>query len=339
MNQKNDSFLKLKQQIKSATTGNLYLFYGEEVFIKDTYLKIMENLVPDDDFSDFNRIFLDGKDLTPEKIDDALDSFPVMAEKKLVVIKNSGIFKTRDAESSNISRDYWEERLKNIPDFVLLIFDEQEIDKRSVTYKSLSKNGMAVEFNFMSDYELVAWIVREAQKNGKKISKDSAEFLLSLCDPGISNLKNELDKLFGYCESEIYKSDIEKVVSKPISVVIFDITDALIKKDSKTVLNILLRLKENKTSAFNILYLLSSNFDKILHAKLLMENGATYDMVASKLKVAPFIAKKYIANSKEFNSEFLIDKISKTAEYDLKIKQGEIDDWSALMQFVFECMK
>ena len=35
---KEDSFLKLKQQIKTGDIGNLYLFFGEEVFVKDMYL-------------------------------------------------------------------------------------------------------------------------------------------------------------------------------------------------------------------------------------------------------------------------------------------------------------
>jgi len=339
MADKNSDFLKLKQQIKSGTTGNLYLFFGEEIFIKDTYIKIMEKLVPQDDFSDFNRFFLDGKNLDTEKIDDTLDSFPVMAEKKLVIIKNSGIFKLRDSEVDSSIREYWQEKLKNIPDFVLLIFDEQEVDKRSALYKSIAKYGLSVEFNYMNDYELVAWIVREAGKCKKKIDKSSAEYLLSLCDPGISNLKNELDKLIDYCDNEIYKTDIDKVVSKPLSVVIFDITDAITKHDNDTAVNILLRLKESKASAFNVLYLLSSNFDKMLHAKLLLQSGATYEMVASKLKVAPFIAKKYIENSKKFSIDFLVERINQTAELDFKIKQGEIDDWTALMQYVFESVK
>ena len=121
---KEDSFLTLKQQIKSKNTGNLYLFFGEEIYIKNTYMKIMTDLVPDDGFGDFNRIFIDGKDTDIEKIDDAINAFPMMSEKKLIVIKNSGIFK----KSSEEIKDFWLERLGDVPDYVLLIFDEQEVD-------------------------------------------------------------------------------------------------------------------------------------------------------------------------------------------------------------------
>ena len=58
MPQKEDNFLELKKQLKSGKTGNLYLFFGEEAFIKDSYIKYMQSLIPDDGFPDFNRIFI-----------------------------------------------------------------------------------------------------------------------------------------------------------------------------------------------------------------------------------------------------------------------------------------
>lgn len=335
MAQKNDSFLQLKQQIKNKQTGNLYLFFGEETFIKDSYSEHMQKLVPEDGFGDFNRIYLEGKEASPDKAEEALESFPMMADKKLVVIKNSGIFKSAPEEV----KEYWLERLKNMPDFALVIFDERDVDKRSALYKAVAKYGLCVEFSYMKDYEIVAWVVREAQKHGKKISKECSQLLVSMCDPGIQNVKNELDKLCGYCDAEIYKSDIEKVVSKPLNAVVFEITDAIMAKDADKAMSVIMKLKENKESAFNILYLLSSAFDKMLRCRLMSDDGATYDMISSRLKLAPFITRKYIDGAKKFPRDFLIERVCKTAEADLAVKQGETDEWTALFQYVFDCVK
>lgn len=332
---KDDSFLTLKKQLKEKNTGNLYLFFGEEVFIRDMYLEHMKKLVPDNDFSDFNNIILDGKDLTQGKADDTINSFPVMAEKKIIIIKNSGIFKACPEDS----KAFWEETLSLIPDYVLLIFVEDEINKKNVLFKAVSKYGLCVNFEYQKDYEIIPWVIREAKKAGKKMSKDAAELLVSLCDPGLINIKNELDKLISYAGEEIYRSDIEKVVSRPMSLAIFEITDAIAEKNADKALSMIMRLKENKESAFNIIYLLSSSFDKMLNAKLMLENGATYDMIASNMKLSPFIAKKYIASSKNFSQEFLMDRIIKTAKIDLAIKQGELEEWTALFSYVAECLK
>ncbi len=332
---KEDNLLILKQQIKKAETGRLYLFYGEESYVKLLYRRQLEALVPEDAFSDFNRITYEGKEATLERLDDALTSFPMMAEKKLIIIKNSGIFKS----ASDEVKEFWQSRLNDLPDFVLVIFDEQEIDKRSSLFKAVSKNGLAVEFNYLKDYEVISWISREVQKCGKKISKDTAEYLYSMCDEGLQNVKNELDKLFNYCGEEIYKSDIEKAVSKPLNIVIFEITDAVMAKNSDRAMETILRLRANKESAFNILYLLSSAFDKMLLSKLMLDGGASYEEVTSRLKLPRFIASKYIDGARGFSKSFLIDRVSKTAELDLAIKQGETDEWTALMQYVFDSVK
>ena len=334
-NMAENELLKLKQQIKSGETKNLYLFYGEETYVKEIYEHQLTDIVPEDAFGDFNRIFFNGKDMSLEKIDDALTSFPMMADKKLIVIKNSGIFKSASEEV----KEFWQKRLSELPDFVLLIFDEQETDKRSSLFKAASKYGLAVEFKYLKDYEVVSWIMREAQNNGKKISKDSSEYLAGMCDAGLQNVKNELDKLINYCGNEIYKSDIDKVVSRPLSMAIFEITDAIMIKNSDRAISVILRLKENKESAFNILYLLSSAFDKMLLAKLMLSDGASYDAVSSRLKLPRFIAGKYIDGAKRFSVKFLTERICKTADIDLAVKQGEIDEWTALMQYVFECIK
>lgn len=331
---KEDSFLKLKQQIKNNDIGNLYLFFGEEVFVKNMYLEKMKTFVPDGGFADFNYIFLDGKDSFGDKVDDALNSFPMMSEKKLVVIKNSGIFKKATEEV----KEFWQERLSDIPDYVLLIFDEQEADKRSSLYKTVTKSGLAVEFSYMKDYEVSSWVMREVQKSGKRIAKDAADYLVAMCDPGIANVKNELLKLIDYSDEEIYKTDIDKVVSKPLSIVVFEITDALMEGNGDKVMSVVLKMKENKESAFTILYLLHGAFDKMLYSKLMLDDGLSYDVITSRLGIAPFIAKKYISGGKNFSLEFLEDRICKVSEIDLAIKQGEVDEWTALMQYVFECI-
>lgn len=334
MAKENDSFLKLKQQIKAGDIGNLYLFFGEEAFVKNMYFEKMKSFIPDGGFADFNYIFLDAKDAIGEKVDDALDSFPMMSDKKLVVVKNSGIFK----KATEDVKDFWQKRLADIPDHVLLIFDETEADKRSVLYKAVAKNGLCVEFSYMKDYEVASWVVREVQKAGKKISKDASEFLVSMCDPGIANVKNELTKLLSYCDDEIYKSDIDKAVAKPLSIAVFDITDALMQKDGDTVMSTILKMRDSNQSAFNILYLLHSAFDKMFYAKLLLDENFTYDMIARRLGLSDYGAKKYIAGAKNFSGAFLKESLCAIPEIDLAIKQGEIDEWTALLQFMFQCI-
>lgn len=327
---KTDGFTELKKQIKENKLSGLYLLYGQEVYIKENYIKKMTDSIDDCGFPDFNRIVIDGKSMTLSEVDDAIESFPMMSEKKLIIIKDSGIFQKATEEQ----KEYWVKRLENLPDYVILIFDEEGADKRGILYKRAAKTGLAAEFNYMSVSDLVTWVSREVMNANLKISKDVAEYFVSVCDEGMSNLKNELDKLLNYCDEQITKTDVDKIVSKAVGIRVFELTDCIMAKDADGALKILFELKTVKESAFKLLYLLSSSFDKMLKCSLLLSGGDNYNDIAAKIGTAPFIAKKYANSARGFGENYLVDRIIEVADIDLAIKSGEIDEWSALEKYV-----
>ena len=188
----------------------------------------------------------------------------------------------------------------------------------------------------MSADDLTTWVGREVLNSNKKISKDTAAYFVSVCDEGISNLKNELDKLINYCDEVITKTDIDKIVSKAVGIKVFELTDCIMAKNADGALKILYDLKTVKESAFKLLYLLSSTFDKMLKCSLLLSGGENYSDIASKIGVAPFIAKKYANSARSFGENFLIERIIEVAEIDYSIKCGEIDEWQALEKYVLD---
>ena len=298
--------------------------YGQEVYVKDLYINQISTAVDDGGFPDFNKIVLDSKDTIPADIDDAFDSFPMMSDKKLIIIKDSGIFQRANEEQ----KEYWQNRLENIPDYLIVIFDEKEVDKRSALFKKAAKIGFEIEFSLMESSQIVTWVERETMKAGKKISKDTAGYFVSICDEGMSNIKNELDKLIAYCDKDIGKSDVERIVSKAVGVRVFELTDCIMAKNADGA------LKTVRESAFKLLYLLSSSFDKMLYCLLLLSEGENYSDISSKAKIAPFLVKKYINSARCLGENFLTERIMQIADYDLAIKNGEIGEWEALEKFV-----
>jgi DNA polymerase-3 subunit delta len=178
--------------------------------------------------------------------------------------------------------------------------------------------------------------VKQCLDSKKRISKDTAYYLITRCDAGINNINNELQKLLTFCDEEIYKSDIDRVVSKSLQVITFELSDAIMAHNTEKAMSVLNDLKTVKENAFTIMYLLFSNFDKMLHTKLLRD--APPSEVASQIGVAPFIARKYIDSARGFSEEALVKMVTRVPEIDLAIKEGRCDDWTALEQYVIECI-
>lgn len=323
---------ELKKRIKAGEISGIYLFYGEEVYLKEFYLGKLKEAIPDGGFAEFNHVLLDGKNLQSDQVDDAIESFPVMSDRKLVCIKDSGIFKAPHEDA----KQYWLERLKNLPEEVVLVFDEAEVDKRSATYKAAAKAGLAVEFRYMKDYELVNWVERAVLQAKKRITKENAQYFISICDDGLAAVSLELDKLLNYCGEEVLRTDIEKVVSKSVGVKVFELTEQLMAKDAGKALQVLYDLKTAKEPVFKLLYLLFSTFDKMLRCKLLLAEGASFQEVADRAGIAGFLVQKYAAGAKRFGEGYLIARLLKIAELDLAIKEGQAEDWPALERFVLD---
>ena len=325
---------ELKQDIKNKSPRQLYVLFGEEQYGKKLYLKKLSDLIDDGGFEDFNRVVIDSSKSFAD-YDDALESFPMMSEKKLVIIRDSGIF----VKASEESKDFWSERLSNLPEYCVVIFDETSVDKRSSLYKTAAKFGLCVEFEYMEKTDLISWVVRQAMQENIKMSKDTAQYFVSMLDDGMQNAKNELDKLICFCEGEITKNDIDRLVSKAVGVRIFDLTDCIMAKNAHGALKILSDLNTANEPPIRILLTLSQAFDKMLKSLLLLAEGMNYSEISRELSVTPYIAQKYVNSAKGFGESYLIDRITEATMADYSIKTGNVTDSDALENFVLDCLK
>ena len=100
---KNPDLPELKKQIQNDTLKPVYLFYGPETYLKETYIKSIREKIPDNGFEEFNHITLKGTDVPLSDYDDAWESFPMMADRKFVYICGSGIFKSATEEK----KEFW----------------------------------------------------------------------------------------------------------------------------------------------------------------------------------------------------------------------------------------
>lgn len=326
--------INLKKQISEGNYKKIYLFCGDEDFLKAHYFGLLKSKLVDELFEDFNYVVFEGAKQDFDEITIALETPPMMASRKLVLIKYSGIF----AKTNEAARSYWTETLSRLSDYAVLVFYEDDIDKRSALYKAAEKLGEIVECAPLEGAELLNWIGRGCREAKKTIGREEAEYLIRSCDGGMNNIKRELEKLFAYCGDKITKKDIDKIVTKMPQSRVFEMVNALMKKDAKTVFDRLDELKVLKESAFMVLAMLYNNFERIFHTKILLEHSTEYNAIASKIKVSPYFVRDYISAAQGTDKKFLIHALSEIAEIDYAVKQGRVDEWLAVEKFLAQCM-
>ena len=87
------------REIQSNKVLPVYLLCGEESFLVEGTLKQMLDHLLTPETRDFNLAFLEGADVTTQEILSQVDTYPVMSEWRVVVVRDSGLFKTQQRQT------------------------------------------------------------------------------------------------------------------------------------------------------------------------------------------------------------------------------------------------
>ena len=120
----------IKEHIKTNQYKPAYLLYGAEDYLKKSYqAKLKDGILGSGD--EMNYSYFEGKGIEVERIVESAQTLPFFADHRLIMIKNSGLFK-----SQNDLADF----IKEFPDTTVLVFVEQEVDKRNRLFKVVKES-------------------------------------------------------------------------------------------------------------------------------------------------------------------------------------------------------
>ena len=138
----------IDEDIKQGTFRNVYLLYGEEAYLLKQYKdKLVKAMVAEND--NMNFATFTGKDVSVKEIIDLSETLPFFAERRVILIEDSGFFKNAQEELAT----YMGEIAKS----TFFIFAETEVDKRGKLYKAVNKEGAVVEFGNQDEQLLSKW--------------------------------------------------------------------------------------------------------------------------------------------------------------------------------------
>ncbi len=257
-------------------------------------------------------------------------------EKKLVIVKNSGLFTKEGKRQNSVLKElkekvynYFKNNIEEIKEYNIVIFIEEEIEKNSL-YKLIEKSGKVCAFEKQTPSQIISRL--KAIFNGYKVNiEDSTiKYLIESCGTSMQELINESRKLIEYAGENgiIHKEEVDLLCIKEVNAVIFTLTDSLGKKDINSALNTLKDLIYNKEPVQKILITLYNHFKKIYFTKLAIEEKKD---VAQVLNLKPnqlFLVNKYKGQANYFEKQelrnileelILLDKNSKIGLIDLNI--------------------
>lgn len=310
---------KLNEEIRTGQLKQVYLLCGEEAYLRRQYReRIKKALMGDGDL--MNLHCFEGKGIVPGEVIDLAQTMPFLAERRVLVIENSGFFKKGGEELAA----YLEEPSPS----AFFLFVEPEIDKRSRLYKSVSTKGRIIECKTPDETTLKRWVVELLAKDGKRITGRDLDHFFNKTGADMENIRGEVEKLVCYCmdREAVTAQDIDEVCVRQISSRIFDMVEAVADKRQKQAMELYYDLLTLKEPPMRILFLIARQFNLLLQVKELKNKGYDTNTIGTKTGLAGFIAKKYVAQASKFREAELRKALADCVETEEAVKTGKMND-------------
>lgn len=273
----------LKKEIKNGDR-NVYILLGDDGYLKKLYTKKLTDMYTDeDDIFNFQR-FTGECEL--QEVYDAILQFPVMADKKVVILSDYDFEKCSKTDYDKLCTI-----ISETPDscIFILLFDVLEvvIKKNSKLSKLVTaaekNNGVAAELNHRTVPELIKMLTSGAEKRGCKFDGTAARYLVEAAGEDINTLKNELDKLCNYIsKGEITKQTIDLICTKTVEASVYSLSRQIIEGNMTATLKTLDELFYLKLDPIIILSTISGFYVDMYRAFVGKECGLKADEIANE---------------------------------------------------------
>lgn len=312
----------INEDIKSGQYKKVYLLYGEESFLKQSYKKKLKEAVAGDDTMNYN--YFEGKGLDVNELISLSDTMPFFSDKRLIIIEDSGFFKT----SSEALADY----LPMIPDTTCIVFVEDAVDKRNRLFKKVKELGHAAEMKRQDSAQLARWAGTILAQNGRKITGSTMNLFLERTGDDMENIRMELEKLISYTMGSdvVTTEDVEAVTTVQVTNKIFDMVNAIVARKTRLAMDLYEDLLTLKEPPMRILFLIARQFNQLLLVKEMTAKGTDRGTIASKLKIPPFVAGKVSAQAGAFTREQILSYVKGCVEAEEAVKTGKMNDRMAV---------
>lgn len=306
-----------------------YLLFGDESFLLEEAADSLVKLSLQDSLRDFNLNTYHGSDVDIEALKDALQTLPMMAERRVIVLKDAHELKEKQ----------WDQLLSMLEDPVessTLICIAQKVDKRKKYYKAFLDHGVVTEFKRPFENQIPQWIMAIAKKYSLQMDSEASQVLHQLVGNDLSEMNSEIKKLADYVgdRKEILVDDVLEVVSHVRINSVFELTDAIGRNDRSYALVCLANLLDNGQNEVGVLALISRHFRILKLVSEGLDEGISGQKLSARAGVSPYFLKQYITQVKFWKETKLEEAFRALLDTDRALKSSPVASHIWLENFI-----
>lgn len=257
------------QQLQNKEYKPVYWLEGEEPYYIDKVIEYAEHSILNESEAGFNLHVFYGKDSDRGTIVNACMRYPMFSEKQVVIIKEAQHLKDVDMLESYINNP--------MPSTILVVgYKDKKLDGRSKLSKIIKQKHIYLLSEKLKEYKMDVWIRQMLDEHTLSITPMALTMLIDHIGTDLSRMENEIKKLSLNLQKrkQINENDIEQFVGISKEFNVFELQNALGRKDLSKAIRIIQYFSANPKAApiqlilpslysfFSKLYLMTDIHDK-----------------------------------------------------------------------------
>lgn len=327
---------KILSDWKKKLFKPIYWLEGDEPYFIDQVITYAEHQILSESEAGFNLTVFYGKDADWAAVINACRRYPMFSEKQVVLLKEAQQMKDIDKLEGYIDNPQ--------PSTIFVVsYKDKKVDGRSKLAKALKQKGELVTTKKIYESQLPEWTNKMVQLHGLSINQKALLLLVDHIGNDLSRLQNEIEKLAVNLggEKNISENDIEKYIGVSKEFNVFELQDAIAKKNFSKAIRIIQYFEANPKAGplQMILPALYNYFSKVF----MIFGAGTQDEkeIAGSLGISPFFIKDYILAAKNYNYQGIERILLLLHQYNLRgigIQDAGTGDAGLLKEMIVKIM-
>lgn len=322
--------MNYKKIYKDETHSGAYLFFGKEKYLMENAVGYLLNKYVKGSEA-FNYTKFKGSEVKPQDIISACETYPVMNDKKVVLVRD-----VCDFLANYELKDSFYEFLDKLSVFVILIFwDTGDLKKTTKFYKYFKNNKRDIEFAKLGPVDANRFVKSYFLRKGKKINDREAALFIKESgytskneDLVLLDLISEMDKIAAAAKDKVInESDIRSLITENIDTNIFAFLDAMMQRNSERALvefHNIVKLGEQYPIIF---YMIIRQVKNLLSYKILSQKNLSQAEMMNKMGLSKFeFERKIRVYERNFSKKFLTEFYDELIKADEFFKTSSVDE-------------
>jgi len=295
---------EFQASVSAGEAASLILLHGDEDFLVDECIQAILEHTVDKGTRAFNLDVVYGSKVDVKEVVALASAFPMMSERRVVIVKE-----LEKLASSDPAKELLSAYLQKPLESTSLVLVSLQPDFRKKPFTDLKKRAVLVECKGLYDNQIPDWVAQRVRQLGKTAEPDACRLLQAYVGNSLRALQNEIDKLFIFVgeKKAISGEDVTAVVGASKGYTVFELQNAIGRKDLKEALTILQAMLQSGQSPQMVIVMLTRFLNQLWKLGELRSKNLSDSEMAREVGVHPFFFRQLV----QFHNGFTAGQIER----------------------------